>query len=770
MPASQPTDRTSGPPADDIPTGDTTAPPTDELAPMAAVAHRLAEANPFRDFHFIPLRNGAKPGDEGKIPFTPGWQTSGGVDLEDTTWAEATGYGEVLTDNQWLFCIDIDGDQHLTAEQRKAITDLPALTYRTRKGRHYLMGVPPDVLPPMNSRSVYGGPWGELYYHAERQVALCGSANKHLPDNLTIPDAPIEAVQAAIKLLCPPDKKRTQETRADNYHDRLLRAAQRLVREGQTAEQIYDTLKDSDDQAEAVKERSTADDDLKRLIRWCLDNTPAEDIDRWWPTPQPNDPIRVKEAFRHITDQGKTLNGKQVGFSDKTGARIIATALYVRTCPDHELWAYDPQQGYHRTGAHAEALINRAIRFLIETWKPPLAGKKEGVRKYTAQTAGQITHLLKLEHPSHAPGVPDNPMLLGFQNGVLDLADPSGPLLPHHPQNGITRTIPHPHPGPNPPRPGQFFGLLNQVIPDKPEQRLFQQAAAVALSELPPPQEMVTLVGEGGSGKSQLLECVRLAIGPEYCRSISPKELGENLFVKQQLGGNIAVNLPTELENMGTADTGPFKELTGGDYITGQVKNSNEPNLFICRATWIGATNSLPNPKIDATWAFARRWLPITCGDAVPEDKVVVNFAQKIMAAEAPGVINWILEGLTSYIANQQKYDVPQSVIDHRNTWQSGGGVCAEFVSANITQPPIRDGIIPMLYRPALRKAFTRYCDDEDIDKDTRPDWADLYYAIRQRYPKSAVAEVTTGRAANRGFPFLALISDRLPTDDDGGF
>ena len=264
----------------------------DELAPMAAVAHRLAEANPYRAFHFIPLINGDKPGDEGKIPFTDQWQTSGGVDLEDRQWRRATGYGAVLTDNRWLFIIDIDGDQHLTSEQRKAITDLPALTYRTRKGRHYLMGVTPDILPPMNSRTIYGGKWGELYYHAERQVALCGSANKHLPDNLTIPDAPIEAVQAAIKLLCPPGKKRTQEARADNYHDRLLRTAQRLVREGQTAEQIYETLKDSKDQAEAVAERSTADDDLKRIIRWCLDNTPAEDIDRWWPTPSPCDPIR----------------------------------------------------------------------------------------------------------------------------------------------------------------------------------------------------------------------------------------------------------------------------------------------------------------------------------------------------------------------------------------------------------------------------------------------------------------------------------------------
>ena len=54
---------------------------------MAAVAHRLAEANPYRAFHFIPLINGDKPGDEGKIPFTDQWQTSGGVDFEDRRWS-----------------------------------------------------------------------------------------------------------------------------------------------------------------------------------------------------------------------------------------------------------------------------------------------------------------------------------------------------------------------------------------------------------------------------------------------------------------------------------------------------------------------------------------------------------------------------------------------------------------------------------------------------------------------------------------------------------
>ena len=138
--------------------------PATEPEPEAAYpeqaewCYRTQEANPARSFEWVPLGDTGKPGGEGKKPLPPkGWPTSGGYDLTDPLWKRANGHGVILTNNRWLFGIDIDADSRLTHEQRIAIAELKALSYKTGKGRHHLVAIPEDnLLPPMNSATRFG--------------------------------------------------------------------------------------------------------------------------------------------------------------------------------------------------------------------------------------------------------------------------------------------------------------------------------------------------------------------------------------------------------------------------------------------------------------------------------------------------------------------------------------------------------------------------------------------------------------------------------------
>ena len=361
------------------------------------------------------------------------------------------------------------------------------------------------------------------------------------------------------------------------------------------------------------------------------------------------------------------------------------------------------------------------------------------------------------------------PVSSWFQNGVINIQDQTLALMEHHPDHGLIRVIPHDfNPDATAPK---HLAQVQRLIVKPAEANLYQQACGSAISNLSPPQQMIVLVGKGGRGKSQLLEVPRLIIGEQHCVSLSPRDLGASIFIKGQLR-NKAANLPNDLSQMSSDDTAPFKEALGGDLMTAQVKHSNAPQQFRNTATWIAATNDLPNPGIDATDGFYRRWLPINA-TGLPITQEIAEYGKLLVDEEAEGIINWYIAGLRQYIKQGNLYDIPATVVAYRATWRDRGSAAAGFITAYITE---QEG--HFLTRATLGRRWELYLDqDFKPDDKKRPDIRSLYKLIRQRFPQQAANEITTGRDAHqKGFPDLTITEPEPDTtttteaDDDLGW
>jgi putative DNA primase/helicase len=89
-----------------------------------------------------------------------------------------------------------------------------------------------------------------------------------------------------------------------------------------------------------------------------------------------------------------------------------------------------------------------------------------------------------------------------------------------------------------------------------------------------------------------------------------------------------------------------LKALTGGDPVTLEFKNSNEAPGILCKFNVIISCNSRLTVHLEGdTGAWRRRLGIIEYRNDKPEN-VIADLSEQILACEAPGVLNWMLQGL----------------------------------------------------------------------------------------------------------------------------
>lgn len=143
-----------------------------------------------------------------------------------------------------------------------------------------------------------------------------------------------------------------------------------------------------------------------------------------------------------------------------------------------------------------------------------------------------------------------------------------------------------------------------------------------------PIQKAFMLVGEGGNGKSTLINVLKQFLGETNVCSVSLQEMEENHFAAANLFGKLA-NLYADLPPQALASTGKIKMLTGGDHITVERKFGDFFE-YVNYAKMIFSTNKLPMSYDDSD-AFYRRW-------------IIINFPNKFSEVNGKG----LMESLTT--------------------------------------------------------------------------------------------------------------------------
>jgi len=314
-------------------------------------------------------------------------------------------------------------------------------------------------------------------------------------------------------------------------------------------------------------------------------------------------------------------------------------------------WRTDSDEVLHQ---HAK----RTVRLIADEAKglPKDSDEAKAIRRFAiaSESRGKVDAMLGLASREGAVRTPErmldaDPLLLGVENGVVDLRDLS--FREARPEDYITkRTGATYDPAAECP---QWLGFLSQILMGSEEAvGYIQRIAGYALSGLTTERVIFFFVGLlGGNGKSTFLEVVRHVLG-DYALASDAEMLmtgrGKSGGVRNDIARLAGARLVTvsESEEGARLAEANVKSLTGGDTIAVRFLFKE---FFEYQPTFkiIMATNKRPQVRgtDPATWDRLHV-LPFDL--SIPKEQRDKGLRDRLLSEKA-GILRWALEGCAEW-------------------------------------------------------------------------------------------------------------------------
>jgi len=254
------------------------------------------------------------------------------------------------------------------------------------------------------------------------------------------------------------------------------------------------------------------------------------------------------------------------------------------------LYVYNDDLGIYER--HGEWFLEREVERLLG----PVATntRTNEIRKKVIRLSGVRPEVLTEE-----------PHRLCVANGIVDMH--TGELDDHSPAEYHRVRLDWEYdPDASCERIDEFLGEIVQTGADK---RTLYQLVAHTLYKEYIAEKAAMLLGDGQNGKSVFLALVEQFLGEENVSQRSLQSLDDENFAANDLQGRLA-NLNPEIGDGGSVSSlNRFKQLTGRDTVTADVKYQ-KPIKFENHATLLFAANRMPRMTED-TRALWRRWIYI---------------------------------------------------------------------------------------------------------------------------------------------------------------
>jgi len=236
---------------------------------------------------------------------------------------------------------------------------------------------------------------------------------------------------------------------------------------------------------------------------------------------------------------------------------------------------------------------------------------------------------------------------INLNNGFYNIETKK--LLKHTPDMYFINKLPVDYiPGADCPKIKQFFKevLYEEDIP------LIQEMFGYCLYRKYSLHVAFVLFGYGRNGKGVTAELLSKFVGNDNYSTRKLHDLEEDKFAKGSLYGRM-INIGGEISSRKIKDSGEFKNLTGGEPITGERKYKGDFN-FYNYAKLVFNANTLPDHD-DKTHAFYQRWIIIPYPKTY--DRGGKNTKPELIndlttPEELSGLFNWALEGLNRLLEN----------------------------------------------------------------------------------------------------------------------
>lgn len=261
--------------------------------------------------------------------------------------------------------------------------------------------------------------------------------------------------------------------------------------------------------------------------------------------------------------------------------------------------------------------------------------------------------------------VPDDldadPDLFALENGTLDLRTLA--LRPHRREDLITKLAGVAFdPAAACPRWEAHLRLI--FAGDEGYIRSLQELLGYALLSGNPLQIFPIWWGSGANGKSVTIATVRSILG-DYAVSaaaevfmVKAKDAGPRPDVLALRGARLVVAVESERGHR--LNEAFIKQTTGGDPWTGRNLYSSTMETFVPIHLAILVTNPLPivTGVEDAIWRRLQFW---PFGVTIPPARRIAEY-ERVLLGEAPGILNWMLDGLRRFYAQGRRITVPPPV------------------------------------------------------------------------------------------------------------
>lgn len=271
---------------------------------------------------------------------------------------------------------------------------------------------------------------------------------------------------------------------------------------------------------------------------------------------------------------------------------------------------------------------------------------------------GAAQRLLKCLHAfphldANADDFDKKPDLLGVSNGVVELRTEN--FRDGKPEDMITITTAAAYD--KKAKCPQFKKFLRSIMETQEYRTYFRQVCGYLVTGHATEQIAFIMLGNGSNGKGTITRLMEDILGREYCATISPT------FMKNASKGNPNGPTPalmplrkarliwcTESEHKRGVDAVFFKQLTGNDTLTGR-HNYGEQQSFTPPGKLVLTTNVMPDwsHEDNALW---RRVKVLPFIKSFNADSGRNNDLNSLLAAEASGILNWIISGAKSYLNN----------------------------------------------------------------------------------------------------------------------
>jgi len=183
---------------------------------------------------------------------------------------------------------------------------------------------------------------------------------------------------------------------------------------------------------------------------------------------------------------------------------------------------------------------------------------------------------------------------------------------------------------------------------------ILQEYAGYTLLPEMPFHKALLLIGEGRNGKSTYLQTIESIIGRQNTSHIDLQALvSDNRFVTANLYSKLA-NISSEPETKKQLQTSVFKQITGGDTISAEIKNQQKRLNFVNYAKLYFSGNSYPK-VLDSSTAFKQRIMLVKWEKQFLEGQGQIQNIEKNWTTneqERSGILNWMLQGLQRLLAN----------------------------------------------------------------------------------------------------------------------